>query len=593
MKPKPAHRATPPRRPVAVAVATEEPGPRPRRGWGIWYALGILAAAFLLYARSLNGAFLFDDADILEANSSVRLKDWWIILTGPRPLLILTYALNHWLTGANTFYFHLVNVLLHGLNALILWRVVGGICRGPALARRLAPAARGLIEWAAPLLFLATPLQTESVSYISSRSELMAAFFYLLALWVFVSGWREKRPWLAAVLAAAFYGCSVTSKQHGLTLPFAILLIDWFFLAGQDWRRVAGNWRVYALLGAEMAAGGFVVVRAVINVPSAGFFLREVSWQDYLLTQFRMYFLYLRLLIVPFGLNADYDIQPSRSLFEHGSWLALAGILALAGAAWNFRRRAPLASFGVLFFFLALAPTSSFFPLLDYAAERRLYLPSAGFFLALLGLAAARWGGSRLLTAAVGATLAVYAVGTHARNRVWQDPLALWQDASVKSPGKWRAHNNLGYEYSQRKKFVEAIGAFERAAELAPPGTKNQAEILSSLGSAYANQGRYEEAVGVYKKALAMAPDISTLWTNLGVAEVRLNRAEGWERFQKAIELNGLAWEPHFARGNLYYEQRRFEEAVRDYERVLYLRPDHGDARHNLQAARAMRALSK
>jgi tetratricopeptide (TPR) repeat protein len=543
---------------------------------------GLAVLAAVIYWNALDGPFLFDDVDILEPRTSVRMQNWFAILEGPRPLLILSYALNYrWAGGQfRSFDFHVVNVALHVLNAVILW-----------LALRRLPELPPVVRWTAPVLFLASPIQTESVAYISSRSEVLAATFYLLAALIFAA-WGEKRPWVTAAAVAICYGCSVTSKQHGLTLPGALLLVDYFFLAGRDWRKMRRNWPTYATLGALMVTGGVIVVRQVWNVPSAGFGLREVTWQDYLFTQFRMYWLYLRLLLVPFGLNADYDIRPSRTLWEGFSWLGLAGILGLVGAALWWRRRWPLVSFGVLWYFLTLFPTSSFYPFLDYAAERRLYLPSIGFLAAALGAVAARWGQGRAVVAGLVAATAVNAMGTAERSRVWADPLVLWQDTAAKSPGKWRAWANLGREYSDRKRFPEATEAYRKAADLIPRRDRQRAEVLSSLGSTYANRGMYHEAVEVYQQALKLSQH-SRLWTNLAIAEIRLGRPEGWQKFERAIDADPVAWEPHMARGNLYYQMKRYDEAIRDYERVLQILPDHPDAQYNLRAARAMKARER
>lgn len=568
--------------PKAKSLPAKTPAAPPARNWARWYVPALVLLGVVLYWNALQGPFLFDDVDIKEPRTSVRQQNWSIILNGPRPLLILSYALNYRWAGRQfrEFDFHVVSLALHILNAIILWLAL----------RRIAELPK-VVVGATPFLFLTSPIQTESVAYISSRSELLAATFYLLALLVFVSSWREQHPWVTAGLVALCYGCSVTSKQHGLTLPGALLLVDYFLLAGRDWRRMKRNWPIYTTLVFLMVAGGFVVVREVLNVPSAGFSLKGVTWKDYLFTQFRMYWMYLRLLAIPFGLNADYDIQPSRTLWQHFSWLGLAGIVALVGAAVRFRKRWPLVSFGILFFFLTLFVTSSFYPLLDYAAERRLYLPSIGFLLAALGLVVNRWGETRGVAVGLALVTALYGAGTYQRNQVWADPLELWRDTSEKSPGKWRAFANLGREYSDRKQFTEATKAYQKAVELAPANVANQqdrAELLSNLGSTYANRGLYTQAVEIYQQALKLWGS-ARLWTNLGLAEIRMGRPEGWKKLQKAIDMDRMAWEPHFARGNLYYQMKRYDEAIIDYQRVLRILPDHPDAQYNLKAALAMK----
>ena len=119
---------------------------------------------------------------------------------------------------------------------------------------------------ALPLLFLTSPIQTESVAYISSRSEVLAATFYIAALWVFASGLREKRPWVTAFLLLFLLICSLSCKQDKLTLPFVILLMDYLLLSGCDWRRMKRNWRTYALFLGGTIAG---LSRASIFFPSA------------------------------------------------------------------------------------------------------------------------------------------------------------------------------------------------------------------------------------------------------------------------------------------------------------------------------------
>src|SRR4029077_5631545 len=137
--------------------------------------------------------------------------------------------LNYRFWGFDAFYFRLFDLILHLINATIVWRIVRHICDSPGLRGWLTRETRNLIAIFAPLLFLVAPVQTESVAYISSRSELLAATFFLLGLLVFLSKWRETRPWLAALAVAFLYGCALASKQHTVTLPVAVLLADYFF----------------------------------------------------------------------------------------------------------------------------------------------------------------------------------------------------------------------------------------------------------------------------------------------------------------------------------------------------------------------------
>ena len=319
----------------------------------------------------------------------------------------------------------------------------------PGRLEDLIPAsARPSLVYGVPLLFLTSPVLTESVAYISSRSEVLAGTFYIAALWLFASRLRERRPWLSAFLVVFLFVCSFTSKQDKITLPFAILLLDYLLLARLDWRRMKPSLPAYALFLIGTIAGFFLVIKPFLFAVSAGF---NLPWAEYLLTQFRMYFLYARLLLVPFGLNADWHIAASQTIWENLSWLGLLALLALVGAAVQLRRREPLISFGILFYLVVLAPSTSFYPLLDFAAERRMYLPSIGFFLvfALMISRIAR-ASPRAKLGTLGGLLLIYSWGTYERSRLWGDDLALWHDTAEKSPRKYRPLTWLGKLYDER-----------------------------------------------------------------------------------------------------------------------------------------------
>ena len=552
--------------------------------WG--FGVGLFLLGLIIYWPSLSGGFILDDFDLLEHFSGVGHSEPDALLRTGRPLLMLSYVLNHRLSGLDPFGFHLTNILLHCLNALLLWRLVSALFSNGRLDDVVSRQFQTVLIHAIPLLFLTSPIQTESVAYISSRSEVLAATFYIAALWVFASGLREKRPWVTAFLVLFFLICSLSCKQDKLTLPFAILLMDYLLLSGRNWRRMKQNWPTYAIFLGGTIAGFWVVVKPILFAPSAGF---NLPWQEYLFTQFRMWFLYLRLLFAPFGLNGDYDIAPSGTIWEHLSWLALIGLILMAAATLYYRRRAPMVTFGALFFFVALAPTTSFLPLLDFAAERRLYLPSIGFFLA--ALAPVLWifaRSSRSAYVGLAAVLAIYAVGTFQRSRVWSDDLVFWHDTAEKSPRKRRPLSWLGKLYSDRSVHDRALHYWEQAEKLVEPGSRAHGFLLMNLGVSAANVSDSARAVEYYRKAAAILPRQSILWANLAVAQLRLGREEeGWQSFEQAIKMNRRVPEVYLLRGQELYRRGRYAQAADDYKFLLLLRPKDALAARNLQLAEA------
>lgn len=553
--------------------------------WGWVFAAACLVLALVVYGPALSGPFVLDDYDLMEGASVVRTADSKQLIRSLRPVLMLSYIANHRAAGGfEPFGFHLVNVLLHALNALLLWRFLAALFARIELDRRLE-AFRGLFVYGLPLLWLLTPIQTESVAYISSRSEVLGAAFYLGGLWAYVV-WRDRNAWVTALLVMLCFVGAVLTKQDKLTLPAVVLLLDYLLLSRCDWRGLKKSWPTYGLFAAGGVAGFLVVVKPALSAKTAGFGL---DWQEYLFTQFRMYFRYLGQLAAPVRLNHDPDIAASAGLGDHLSWLALLGLLGIVGASIWFHRRAPLAVFGVLFFLVTLAPTSSFIPVADFAAERRMYLPAIGFFLALLwALAKLVDQRSRAPYWAVGALLLAYAGGTWARAGVWADELQLWQDAAAKSPDKERPWTWVGRIYSQRGERLKAQQAWERAEQVVEQGTEEHAFLLGNLGLAAAQAKDYDQAIRYYQRAVEMFEAAPQIWAQMAVAQMRAGKSEeGWKSFERAMVYRGrLGPEVYKLRGQELYQAGRYAEAAQDFQAALEYVPDDEEARHNYEVAR-------
>ena len=245
--------------------------------------------------------------------------------------------------------------------------------------------------------------------------------------------------------------------------------------------------------------------------------------------------------------------------------------------------------FGLALFFLVLAPTTTFFPLADFAAERRLYLPSIGLYLLAL------WGLTRIFdpgaTAAkwvLAAVLAVYSVGTFQRARVWSDEVLLWSDAVAKSPEKERPWTWLGRAYFETGQQAQAQNAWARAAELVDPGSDQEAFLYSNLGLLEARNKRWDQAIAYYDKAIASADFEPTLYAQRAVAEIRAGRAEqGWKSFEAGAEKEWLLSAQYYIlRGQEYFQIGEYDKAVSDFENALERQPDDPETRHNLEVAR-------
>ena len=558
-----------------------------------WQFVALLfALALLLYSPAMNGPFVLDDYDMIEGASAVRTGQTLAIMRSGRPILMWSFVLNHRLAGGfDPFQFHVTNVLLHALNAVLVWLFAAALFDKAQLSERVR-AFRGLFVFGLPLLFLVSPIQTESVAYISSRSEVLAATFYIAGMLAFVR-LRDRSPWWTAVAVMLCFAGAALSKQDKLTLPFAVVLLDYLLLSGCDWRGLKKSWPTYGLFGVGIVAGFFVVVKPFLFAKTAGF---SLDWQAYLFTQFRVAFRYMRQVLIPFGLNVDPDIAASASIGDHLSWLALLLLIVLIGGAIWFHKRAPLPVFGFFLFLLVLAPTTTFFPLADFAAERRLYLPALGFYLALVWVATRVFepgaAGARLALAAL---VAVYAAGTYQRSKVWSDEIALWADAVSKSPEKERPWTWLGRAYYQIGNLPQAQLAWNRAEQLVKPGSEQEAFLLGNLGLLEAKAKRWEQAIGYYKRAIELKPHETTMYAQMAVAQIRAGRSdEGWETFDTGVK----AWayvspQFHILRGQEYFQIGEYEKAARDFEQALAYQPDDPDTRKNLEIARRAAGIQK
>ncbi len=580
------------RKAASPAANNSAPEPRPASALRTWFPFLLAALVAVLYWPALSGPFVYDDYDLMEGFSAVRVGTFSALIASGRPLLMATFVLSHRLVGGfDPWSFHLANVALHALNGLLLWRLCLALFV-PGRFDSRTERFRSLFIYGLPLLFLVAPMQTESVAYISSRSELLSTAFYLAGLWAFVV-WRDRSAWAAAALTALCFAAAALSKQDKLTLPFAILLLDYLLLSRGNLRELRKSLPTYGLFGLGIIAGFFLVVRPFLFAVSAGF---SLDWQPYLFTQFRMIFRYLGQLLIPVGLNIDPQIVVSQSVTEHFSWLALLALIALVAVAVRFHRQAPTPVFGLLFFLLAIAPSTSFYPLLDFAADRRVYLPSIGFFLALLWLLTRLFEPSSKTPAAVLAAVCLaYSAATFQRAQVWSSELLLWQDAARKSPAKARPLTWLGRIYFNGGRLPDALRYWQRAEQFVEQNSLEQAYLLNNLGLAAARAKNYDQAIRYYKKALAIREAEPNFWAQLAVAQMRAGlESEGWESFEQGIRYkNRLGPEYFQLRAQERYRTGAYAEAVSDYETALAYRPDNQEVRKNFDIARRAAARQR
>jgi hypothetical protein len=410
-------------------------------------AAAVAVVAALAYLPSLAGPFQFDDYNVIVHYPTVH--SWEALLeragSGVRPLLKASYALN-WTLGPSPFGFHLVNIALHAANAVLLF-LIGNLLtrhRGAALA--------------AALLFALHPMQTEAVTYISGRSSSMMASFYLGAMLWYLRGGH----WIGS---SALFVLALATRETAVTLPAALLLCE--LARGTPLREIA---RRQAALWALLAAGALVILfnQRYFDLVAYGF--RGRGPGENLLTQVGGVSYLVSRLLGLHGLNIDPALPV---LAEWTPVLVLQAILlaalAVLGLA-NLRAR-PWLAFGILWFFLQLAPTNSIVPRLDVANDRQLYLACWGLFLALAVQC------TSLPKPAFALMLALFAGFNVARQLDYRDEISLWEASVRAAPWNARARNNLGYAYYEAGRKAEAWREMQTALFLDPHHAKARANL--------------------------------------------------------------------------------------------------------------------
>jgi Flp pilus assembly protein TadD len=542
----------------------------PVRSYGLAFLFALIAGVWL-YGPALYGPWVFDDRTLPFASPAAQDMPLFAWLRGVRPVLMFTYWLNYNASTASTLSYHLVNVFLHVINAALIFAILRFLLK-------IMPVAAGYHNHLAgfgAVLFLVHPLQTESVAYIAGRSEVLCGTFFLAAVALYLFWGTAGLSWRQAGCIAVLFGLAVGTKEHAAVLPIALLLADRIVRQRSLRDAFRRNRRLFLLFCVICAVAGVAIVMLILTAPSVGRGL-DVAPHQYFYTQCRAILTYLRLFVVPFGLNIDHDFPISRTLADYGAAPALWGILVMIGCAIYWRSRFPVVSFGVLLFFLLIAPTSSVIPIADPLVEHRMYLPSVGLIIGLVGLLAMNWTHRKALVYGMSGVLLVGSALSWQRNQVWGDPVKLWTDAVAKSPRKIRPYPHLIYSYVLSNRCAEAVSVLERAGKAVPVSES----ILVNWAEAYGCAGRYQQALQKLEQALKLNPS-AEINSFMSVVLAQSGRhEEALKHAQAAIDLEPPGTDmSHFYRGQWYAIAQQFDRAEAEYNLALALNPYNAEAR--------------
>jgi len=534
--------------------------------------------AIALYAVCLRGAFFFDDYRSIVNNQWIRvlwpLNQLWND-DPSRFLPKLTFALNFAAGGLNPIGYHLVNIVIHALNAWLVFLVILQLMM-TLPGRKVSARA---LAFGTALIFLTHPVQTQSVAYIVQRSnELMTAAF-LLSVFTFLKfrmakNARHQAAWYCLSLVSAMAGAYC--KPNIIVLPIMLFVIQAVFFSRnskpslKEAAVIVPFFSVIVLVALNLwilitRGGGLVTVSGITHQTAA------FSRLQYFSTECNVIMQYLFVLCCPFQLNFEYDFPVSGHIGEFPAWLSLAAILALSFFAVRWRKQNKMVSFGILWFLLALVPESSVFPLGDVINEHRLYLPMIGFAVILseaVQRMAHRKAGIFIMTIVVGGL----SVLTVMRNTLWASPIRIFEDAVRKSPLKLRPLYQLEAMYSMQGRYREAEAVLERAYQIAPGYPATHCKIGLSL----LRRGEYRQAYAHFVKGMAAEQPEVSAWSawHAGRLAKKYGDDQSAERFLKYSAARDPRDEwPCIDLGNLYAVKGRYAQAKEMYMRAIQIAP--------------------
>jgi Tfp pilus assembly protein PilF len=562
-----------------------------------WAAVAVIVVAgFVCYSNTFRAPFVLDDGSAIVRNAAVHveelslesLADSAFEKSGNRPLINATFALNYYVHGLNVTGYHVVNLVIHLATALTLYWWILITLRLPVFQSRYRETSARRIAFLAALIWVVHPVQTQAVTYVVQRATSLATLFYLATLLAYVKGRTASGPsatrWYVAATGSA--ALALASKEIAATLPFVLVLYDALFLCGAQWAGVKTRWRTYGALLAPTV----VMAATLLFLKGPGLFTNYVVPQTFtmwerVLTEGRVLVYYLTLLVYPSPsrLSLDYYMPVSTSLVDPLSTLvSWALVLGLLIAAIALIRRASLAAFCLLWFFINLALESSVI-MLDLVFEHRLYLPSIGLiWLAAVGVDAI-WSSERrgrvawrrrAVAGTVATVVLVFGTWTWERNVVWNDRVGLWEDVVRKYPDNARARFNLGSLYMKAGRIEDGARLLEQAMALWPPFRPQMTREAYRISRILLDNGRPDDAKHVLTWAEQHLPDDGILHYAMGSLLLQTEgQAAALERLEKAVEQRPTDAVVYDKLGMVYFRLGKFEEGQKELARAIALRP--------------------
>ncbi len=468
-----------------------------------FYCLLIIIVTTIAYWNSFDVPFHFDDQHVIRDNPGIRdLSDLNRVFNSfpNRPVAQLTFALNYHFHELDVWGYHLVNLIIHIINALLVFWLVLQILNRLKGQKRISLQDPEIlfVAFSTGLLFAVHPVQTQAVTYIVQRMASLATLFYLLAVNCFLKGrsliQKRKFAWIWFVLSGLSGLLGLFTKQIVFTFPIMILMLEWILY--DDIGTFLKKNKKKAIIVGIIFLLFLLILPAVYKLDFSQIFKTIPPEQghtytltpyNYFLTQLRVHITYLRLIFLPINQHLDYDYPISESLFEWKVILSGLFLLTLFVLAIRYRKKYPVFSIGILWYFIASAVESSIIPIPNVIFEHRLYISMIGIVLFVLFILFKVLRNKLIVVMVIMVSLSAYL--THERNIIWNSEEKLWEESYILSPNKYRAINNFAnYEISNNK-YLNGYILYNRVKQI-----NNTGIVHINLNQLYYDMGNIDNS---------------------------------------------------------------------------------------------------
>jgi len=552
------------------------------------FPLGVAAVTVLAFIPAFRNGFVsWDDAKNFLDNPHYRglgreqLRWMWSTFHMGHyiPLSWMTLGLDYLVWGMNPAGYHVTSVLLHALNAVLVYFVAQRLFALTSTSERILPAAF------AALFFAVHPLRVESVAWITERRDALSLAFYLASLLAylrFANSSEKQSGWYWASLAA--FAGALLSKGTSVTLPAVLLLLNIYPLGRVDrrnWLGPAGRRILVELTPFALLSAGFSLLSVVALHPPAQLApAAKVAVSAYSLE------LYIGKTAIPVGLSPLYEMPTRVDPLAARFLIAYGACIALAVAAWQLARRCPAATASLIAFALITLPMLGIVqngP--QIAADRYTY--HSGPALAVFAASVLFFGlrlpnGARRAAAAI--VLVSFIALTWRQTSVWHDSEQLWTRVLDEDPNSAIGHSAMANVRYKQGRIDEGLEHSRRAVALAPKFP----QAYNDVGVGLATRGQLDEAAAAYREAIALDPAYEEPVNNLGVVLVRQGDIDaGIQDYQRALAMNPDYADAHVNWGNALVRAHRPADAIPHYQEALVIRPSEADAHFNWGVALA------